>query len=421
MDGYGARVGVSTGIRDPLYCRALVLDDGETRLALAVCDLIGVGRSLVERARTLIAETCEIPAERVLIAATHTHAGPAGVRGRADTELSGITARKIAGAVATAHRSVRPAVLKAGAGIADSVSLNRRDPAWPVEPAVQVLQVDEPDGSPIATLVNFACHATVMNYDNLLLSADYPGAAVRTVERLIGGVGLLFNGACANVNPVWIRQDFSEVERVGAVIGAEAAKVAAELRPLGHGQRAHNIRWNELTEKPVTRGAIVHPSLAGVSTRLHLSFKDFLDAEEYELRLAEIDQQLADPALDRARRREVMARRTMLTAERSQLRRVQDSGDRDGREIEVQALRFGDGVGIVALPGDWFVETAWEITRRCGFHRLFVACYANDYPGYITPPEAYPQGGYEAGMTPFRDDAEPASVAAALDVLARVR
>src|SRR5438552_15944064 len=69
MDGYGARQGVSTGIHDPLFCRALVLDDGATRLALAVCDLIGVGRALVARARAQIAETCGILPEPVLIAA----------------------------------------------------------------------------------------------------------------------------------------------------------------------------------------------------------------------------------------------------------------------------------------------------------------------------------------------------------------
>src|SRR5437762_1520966 len=96
--------------------------------------------------------------EHVLIAGTHTHAGPAGVRGHPDPELLAITARTIAAAV-SAVAMLRPAVLKVGSGVVDSVSLNRRDPAWPVDATLQVLQVDEPDGMPIATTAFFACHA----------------------------------------------------------------------------------------------------------------------------------------------------------------------------------------------------------------------------------------------------------------------
>src|SRR2546430_696688 len=76
MGGYGARTGVSTGIHDPLHVRTLVLDDGETKLVLAVCDLVGVPAELVERARELIERDCGIPAEHVCVSATHTHSGP---------------------------------------------------------------------------------------------------------------------------------------------------------------------------------------------------------------------------------------------------------------------------------------------------------------------------------------------------------
>ena len=55
LDGYGGRTDVSLGVHDPLYARALYLDDGATQVALVVCDLIGIGSFLAARARALIA------------------------------------------------------------------------------------------------------------------------------------------------------------------------------------------------------------------------------------------------------------------------------------------------------------------------------------------------------------------------------
>src|SRR5215207_5024023 len=87
LDGYGGRTDVSLGVHDPLYARALYLDDEGTQVALVVCDLIGIGSFLAQRARELIAERPGIPPPNVMISATHTHAGPAGVRGRGEPVL----------------------------------------------------------------------------------------------------------------------------------------------------------------------------------------------------------------------------------------------------------------------------------------------------------------------------------------------
>ena len=46
-----------------------------------------------------------------------------------------------------------------------------------------------------------------------------------------------------------------------------------------------------------------------------------------------------------------------------------------------------------------------------------VACYANDYIGYVAPPEAYAQGGYEAGVTFFAPEAEGVVRETAVEVL----
>ena len=99
--------------------------------------------------------------------------------------------------------------------------------------------------------MSFACHATVLNGENLMLSAEFPGVACRLVSEQTGAPALYLQGACGNVNPMWIRQDFESVERAGQIVGGAGAAVVAELQALGPGQRAHNIRWDEFPEKPV--------------------------------------------------------------------------------------------------------------------------------------------------------------------------
>ena len=225
LDGYGGRTDVSLGVHDPLFARCLFLDDGRTQLAIVVCDLIGVGRELVRRARELIAERPGIPPANVLIAATHTHAGPAGIRGNGEPVLVEDTARKIAGAVRVAHRDAVKGALKYGVTELSSISQNRRDPEWPIDHRLDVLAADTPDGRNIATVARYACHPTVMTGANLEISAEWPGEACRVMEQVIGGGarGIYLNGACGNINPAWMWQRVDEVRRVGSIVGAKAA------------------------------------------------------------------------------------------------------------------------------------------------------------------------------------------------------
>src|SRR5688572_784783 len=63
----------STHVHDDLHARCIVLDDGKTRLALAVCDLVGISELVCDEAKKQINDRFEIPSTHVLISATHTH------------------------------------------------------------------------------------------------------------------------------------------------------------------------------------------------------------------------------------------------------------------------------------------------------------------------------------------------------------
>lgn len=421
LDGYGGRIDVSRGVHDPLSARALYLDDGEGPVALVVCDLVGVGRALVARARELIAERPGIPPERVLIAATHTHAGPAGVRGTGDPALVEVIARQIAGAVQLAKWGAREARVKYGIGALDSIAQNRRDPDGPIDRRLDVVAIDTPGGANLATVARYSCHPTTMERDNLMISADYPGAARAVLERVIGGgtTALFFNGCCGNINPAWIRQEFEDMWRVGSIVGARAAALSQELRPLGVNHQAHNIRWNELTEKAVGAGRLAGVARLQAARRIvDMPYRTGPGDEEMAAIIAGLEREL-ERAPSQDERRAVAARLTRARGERAALARVQGRGAT--RPCEVQAMRLADELYVLGLPGEVFVETQEEIRAASGMEDLVVIAYANDYPGYFCRPEAYAQGGYEAGVTPFSAEADRLLVQAALDVLQEVR
>jgi neutral ceramidase len=424
MDGYFFRKDGSQGVHDDLYARALVFDDGQTRAALVSCDLIHVDGYLMAAVRQHAAQATDVPADNIIVAAIHTHAGPAGLRQGMDEGLAETTARQIVGAIAAADRKKQPCVLKIGQCIVDSVSQNRRDPSWPVDTALRLLLLDSPEPSepPLAAVINFACHATILFETNLLISGEYPGHAVRTFQKLLPNTACLFlQGACADTNPVWMEQDFPEVERVGTIVGSAAARLALELHPLGRGQRAWNIRWYELTDKPVTVGELLPDVRLRVARRpMELPLRPLKPVAESEARVSELVEQLQALPPDAApdQRHALMQEITRWVTEQTMVQHGPKLPEGHVLQSEVMALAFGPDLAILGLPGEFFRETAEAIQQASGIHHLLVAGYANHYVWYVCPPPVYEEGGYEAGVTLFAPETEPIVRREALAVLA---
>jgi neutral ceramidase len=422
MDGYGARREPSAGVHDPLFARALVLELEGERCALVGCDLLGTHASVTGELRRLAEKRLGIAAEGVVVCATHNHAGPAGLRGgmfsRLDETLAATLVERTIGALEEAAGTLRPATLKVGRATVETVSQNRRDPDGPIDPALRVLLLDAEEG-PIATVLSFACHATVLSGENLMLSAEFPGVACRLLQDQTGAPALYVQGACANVNPVWIEQDFESVDRVGQIVGGAALRIIGELRALGPGQRAHNIHWDEFTEKPVP-GRIVEPRLRSVRREIELPLREFLSNEEYASRIQNLSAEADSFAEGSSERRQAMAQLTRYQNERWAAAWARRQPEKAVQRTEVQAFSLGEELALLALPGEFFVETAEVIRERCGVEDLLVACYANDYIGYVVPPAAYEEGGYEVGITFCRPEADGMVVDASISLLKEV-
>src|SRR5262249_7662803 len=95
---------------------------------------------------------------------------------------------------------------------------------------VLVVRLDSAEGDVMVTLVNYACHATIMGPPNRLITPDYPGAMKRVVEQAVGGKCMFFQGSAGDQGPIQgFISDTKVYRQLGAVLGHEASKVAMSL------------------------------------------------------------------------------------------------------------------------------------------------------------------------------------------------
>ncbi len=241
MAGYASRDSVSAAVADPLHAKALVVADGATKAAIITSDLLGMPASRVAQARDRIAAATDIPSSNVMVSCSHTHFGPDVEDGSAEAYVD-VLCDKLATAAILANSALQPARIGHGAGFVDTISFNRhtilpdgsaqtnyRMPAdtsqltfGPIDPAVRVVRVDASDGSPIASLISFACHPVTSTDHMYALSADYPGHAMNVLENEEGGVCLFALGCAGNLVP--IRREGSYPRMIGQTLGGEALK-----------------------------------------------------------------------------------------------------------------------------------------------------------------------------------------------------
>src|SRR5947209_2682647 len=211
MIGFAGR-GAADGLHDDLTATALVLEGpvagstGEvTRVALVACDLLFLMSEEVHAVRQAVATLTDVPAANVVVACSHTHYGPSTTTSRGEAPQIGPylanLVHQLAGAVAMARARAVPARLGWGQGEV-KVGINRREriasgeiilgqnPAGPVDPRVAVLRIDKAGGSPLAAVLNYACHPVSLSSRCTHISADFPAVARGLVEQATGATCL---------------------------------------------------------------------------------------------------------------------------------------------------------------------------------------------------------------------------------------
>jgi neutral ceramidase len=364
------REGPSTGTHDPLYARALVLADERSAVALVAVDLVAVTTGFTAAVRQAVQEATGLPPSHVLLAASHTHAGPDlfGWGGPVAPEHELAARQGVVEAVVRAHRALRPARAGWSSVERDNLVINRRDPEGPIDPRVGVMTVEAADGELIALAVNYAIHTCMLSGLNTLYSGDISGMAMAALERFYpGAVALFLNGPAGNINPVaypWgPKQNTVTAFRAAWHAGREHPRTFRNAARLGH--------------------LLAAAAIDAVERTAHLS-----DA----LSLAGSVAPVTLPLVSRAERERYFA----FTGR--SLRFAGDRLDGDSFPSEVQALRIGPSC-YIGLPGEPFVELGLEIRRRLGADSTYVVGYANDDVRYVMPEAAFRDTRYDVWAT----------------------
>jgi len=392
MAGFAGRALPSLAVHDPLWARALVLDDGTRRVGLVVLDLLYATEDLVAKVREAVVSPASIPPDGLLIAGTHTHSGPSDHGEEATDQERGYWASlpdRVTQVVCQAVGNLQPARLGVSSGWC-AVGINRRErvPGNRIElgrnhfgvfdTELGVVRVEATDGAPLAALVNYACHPVCLMADNYLISADYPAFACHFLEgRLGGGMALFFNGACGNINPreaavghgMASAGNFSTAQRAGENVAAEAARVWCKAVP------ADGVALS------CARRTISLPANCDRALRAA------------ETALTEAERQAAGAAADESPYVTWRSRPNPVRA-RARLARVRDRGSAPVT-CEIQAIKVGPTV-FLGWPGEVFCELGMAVKEASPFRPTYVIGYANGAIGYVPTPEAFEEGGYEA-------------------------
>lgn len=390
--GYGERTRGNIGVHDDLTATALFLGDGATRVAIVALDLLTINEFIVDRIRARLA-----PVEAVLCC-SHTHSAPIAFADekspRKDREYIDTLIHQIVSAVRAAEADAFPAHLEYSSAEA-FVGINRREkspdgrmtigrnPGGARDRSLQVMSIltdagrrkGDRAGTRLATVVNYACHGTVLGPDNLLVSADWIGGMRARVEAELGGLVLFLQGAAANINPAMYWNEARAFEMV-----VEQGSSVAEAVLAAAGSQSKRISTVPIR---VTRAEAWLPTEArAVTPRPPKNYgKGLLSLA----RLPSFMVIFVDRLLDR----------------RYPWKPVIEAKDGFWSvPMRVNALRIGD-LALVTLAAETFTEIGLKVKSASPAAHTLFASVTDGCISYLHTAEAHLEGGYEVDVAPL--------------------
>jgi len=380
---------VCRGIRDDLEANLLYLSDGERGLVFASCDLVDLETPFVADAAARIAKAARVPAGDVLIACTHTHAGPTTYSYIASDPVNEgyleELKEKLAAAARAAVASAVPARLGWGLGRAH-IGFNRRlcwadgthtmyGDTWkpgftglegPDDPSHAVLFATDESGKTLCVVHNNTCHATCLESVEVA-SADFPGEARRLIRESLGWKApvLYLQGAAGDTSPWDLlkgpgRDGEPRLREIGKILAEET------LRLMKSAKTVPDAVLRPISE--VLRVKRRVPSAAEVAEAKRVMAEGEGSMEEY----------------DKLFRYQIKS---------SIVRLAEEDRKSDTEEMTISSFRIGD-LAVTANPTELYCRFGLDIKRRSPAPLTMVVELANGYSGYCPTYEGCMGGGY---------------------------
>ena len=397
------------GVLDDLYVRALALQCGETKAVVLSLDHCGVVQALTDEFRKCVAEATGISADAVFISASHTHTGPmltAALDDPLQMEYFCTVCHKVADAAMLALQDMKPARMGWGVGEAPNIAFVRRfrmkdgsvrtnpgvdnpeilHPIGDVDERVTVLRFDQEAGKSLV-LIHFSNHPDTVG--GSMISADWPGFACKTVEQAIDNTAcLFFNGTMGDVNHVNVHpsggylndmfMDFDDVAR-----GYGHTRYMGRVVAAGVLQAFDKVQYVDVEDLRFAQKVIHVP--ANVPTAEEMPEARYICKLHEEGRDADL------PYTGMQLTSKVSAALRMLRLEHGP----------EVFDMRLSAITLG-GVALLGIPGQPFNATGRSIKELEGWDLVIPCSQTNGAEGYYPTQDAYDEGGYEAGSSPFK-------------------
>jgi hypothetical protein len=342
----------ATGAHDDLWITALAMSRGSEPILFITVDLIGYLCDEVAQTKAMIAKELKIPFPRIFIFSTHDHSGPDaiglwgpdGQTGKDQDYLNALRFKILACAkeALSARKPARAIFGKVSYGnpIEDS------RPPKVINPLLLTMQLQGEDGKAIATLVNYAMHAEVLDGGNPLVTSDYPGVLREELEKRYGGVGMFIPADIGGMqSPFVLFHNFWSRKRVGKAIAEKVAESLSDKKPVDVTTFRAAVQNIALPIKNPRYAKAIESGQFGQS-------KDFLKKEGGFYHLP------SDVAL-----------------------------------IQIGYAQF------LTVPGEAFPEVGNVLRSKMSPEYPFVLGLANNEIGYIVPDSEWHDDGYEENMS----------------------
>ncbi|OIN97514.1 hypothetical protein AUJ66_03235 [Candidatus Desantisbacteria bacterium CG1_02_38_46] len=397
----------SEGVHDPIFSNALVLSDGNKKIAIVSVDLCALQLPMTQKIRKIAERKTGIPKNNILIHCTHIHTGPTSVTRLFDripyekewTEQTFV--KKVAESIVLANSRLKEVRIGFGNGRENTIAFNRRywlkegivrtnpgflnpniiRPAGPIDPQVGVIKIEDLNGELKALIVHYTCHSDTVGGN--LISAGYLGYTRKVIRDIVGeGVEIIcLNGACGDINhinvkkfpPAYRKRYFGQAKYMGTLLGAEALKVIEKIKmmdedcKIGAMLKPLRIKHRKISNKDV-----------GWAKRVLKANPEELEkiCDEKTPIMGMRD----DPLITKTYAKSILRLSSLKNK---------------WEDTEIQVIRIGKGV-IVGVPCEFFVELGLEIKKKSPFKPwTFIAELANDWVGYVPTKKAFSEGGYE--------------------------
>ena len=351
----------ATRVDDPLFVRAVALEDRGRTYVVVSCDILGLNRGIVGRVRAALLDKHAIPPSHVLIVSIHTHTAAPAIAHEGCGEVCPEYVETLPGAILAACEDAlsdmrRVTSLRFSMGRLDGqYAYNRAAEDGPVDDCARGFLLSRSERAPIA-LISYACHP-VCRGRSTGVSADYPGRVCRMAEEK-GVLPVYLNGLCGDIDPL-TRED-------GARIDAFAAAI-----------------------------------LSALTDEMELPMRVFGGEVADEIRLLPVSREDIESAAERAASRPDAipgADRVARAWEREMLSKFDDLPSRE--PISVHYLVLG-GVPVAALPFEGFCAIGKKIRDVLGDTRALTLGCADELLGYLPTRDDIARGAYAALESTF--------------------